>query len=232
MTHEQTKQARYVQLPELIEMFKNAPAFVSRKAFKAIPLSENGELMVEAQITEHMAAGLATIAQEVQQGEYSLIHTEHAHKALPYLHDDGSISPVDLLNNHIEVMDVCTRAFLEEEAILDGPIGDYNTNVYTDPLLQALVAAEDMNIPSFMDPYGVERVKEGQLLVRNAVLGVFPYQRPHHSLTQDATFLDNHLPVNADKRIITLEESHAHHVVMAAVATAARPASESGVFSA
>lgn len=218
MAQEQVTKARYVQLPELIELFKGAPAFVSKKAFKAIPLAENGELMVETQITEHMAAGLATIAQEVQAGEYALIHTDYADKALPYLKEDGTITPDDLLNNHIEVMDVCDGQLLQEDAILDGPLGAFDTNVYADPLLQALIALEDMNIPSFMDPYGVERIYKGQILVRNSVLGVFPYQRPHHSLTSDASFLDNHLPVDTENRkLITLEESASHMAVASAV---------------
>lgn len=232
MAQKQTKQARYVQLPELIELFKGAPTFISKKAFKAIPLAANGELMVETQITEHMAAGLATIAQEVEAGEYALIHTDYAHKALPYLRDDGSIAPDDLLNNHIEVMDVCSRAFLEEEAILDGPAGNFDTNVYTDPPMQVLVAPEDMNIPSFMDPYGVESIREGQLLVRNTVLGVFPYERPHHSLTMDATFLDNHLPVDGDNKLIDLDTSETHREIHVAVAAAREASPEAAIFSA
>ena len=221
MAEKVTKSARYVQLPELIEIFKRAPSFISNKAFKAIPLSKNGELMVETQITEHMAAGLATTALEVQEGQYALIHTDFAHKARPFIQDNGRIDPEDLLNNHIEVMDVCTEDFLNSEAIADGFVDDINTNFYMDPLLDVIVAREDMNIPSFMDPYGIEHIHQGQLLVRNKVLGVFPYERPHHSLTDDSTFLDHHLPVDGNNQLISLESSKAHQNIAHAVAASA-----------
>lgn len=206
-------QARYVQLPELIDMFKGAPSFISKKAFKAIPLSENGELMVEAQITEHMAAGLATAAQEVQEGQYALIHSDNAYKVLPYLTEKGAVSPDDLLNNYIEVMDVCNEDFLRNEAIIDGTLGAFDTNVYTDPPLDVVIVNEDMNIPSFMDPYGVELIYKGQLLVRNSVLGVFPYQRPHHSITHDITFIEHHIPLNEENQLVHIESSQRHQAI-------------------
>ena len=213
MTENTTQQPRYVQIPELIELFKNAPAFVASKAYKAIPLSENGELMVETQITEHMAAGLATIAQEVQAGEYALIQQDLTDKILPYLDDDGAISPLALLDNHIEVMDVSTKDNLLDTAIIDGELGTVEANIYPDVLLHAIIAPEDMNIPSFMDPLGVEKIHAGQLLVRSGVLGVYPYERPHHSLTADATFLETHLPVSGAGVITSLESSAPHQAL-------------------
>ena len=231
MSEQTTQQPRYVQQPELIELFKHAPAFVARKAFKAVPLSENGELMVETQITEHMAAGLATTAQEVQAGEYALIHQSLTDKIRPYLDAGGAISPLALLDNHIEVMDVCTKEDLMDIAITEGELGTIEANVYPDPVLRAIIAPEDMNIPSFVDPLGVESIRAGQLLVRGGVLGVYPYERPHHSLTSDAEFLETHLPVSGAGTLTTLEDSAPHQALASALAAslASKPAASSNI---
>ena len=187
---------RAFHLPELLELFKEAPTFVARKPQKAVRLSTAGELMVESDLAEHMAAGLAPATTWAEEGTFAVFDADQADKVTPLLNEDGSISPDDLLDNHIEVMDVLSEADLKETAITTGNIGDLDTDVYLDAPIKTTIAPEAMTIQAFGSKTGIEVIRKGQILMKSEVLGILPYERPHFSLTQDVDFISNHVAVD------------------------------------
>lgn len=214
-----TSTPRAFHLPELLELFAEAPTFVARKPQKAVRLSSNGELMVESDLAEHMAAGLAPATTWVEEGSFALFSADQADKVVPLLNDDGSIVPEALLDNHIEVMDVLSEADLNELAITTGELGDLSTDVYLDAPIKTTIAPEAMTIQAFSSETGIEIVQKGQILVKSEVLGILPYERPHHSLTQDVDFLNHHVAV-VGKKVTALALSSAHTAFAHALAAA------------
>lgn len=204
-----TTKPRAFHLPELLELFAQAPTFVARKPQKAVRLATAGELMVESDLAEHMAAGLAPATTWVEKGEYAVFDADQADKIVPLLNDDGSVAPDDLLDNHIEVMDVICEADLTELAITTGNVGDLKTEIYLDAPIKTTIAPEAMIIQAFGSETGIETIQKGQILVKSDVLGILPYERSFHSLTRDADFLSQHVAVSG-KGTVPLATSSAH----------------------
>ena len=210
---------RAYHLPELLKLFAEAPTFVARKPQKAVRLSTAGELMVESDLAEHMAAGLAPATTWAEEGTYAVFGSEQADKVVPLLNDDGSITPEALLDNHIEVMDVVSEADLTEMAITTGELGDLTTDVYLDAPIKTTIAPEAMTIQAFGSETGIEVIQKGQIILKSEVLGVLPYERPHFSLTQDIDFLNHHVAVEG-KAVTALAVSSAHTAFAQALSVA------------
>jgi len=200
---------RAFHLPELLELFAEAPTFVAKKPQKAVRLADAGELMVESDLAEHMAAGLAPATTWVEKGSYAVFNAAQAHKIMALLNDEGSVKPDDLLDNHVEVMDIISEADLNNLAVTTGDIGDPATELYLDAPIKTTIAPEQMTIQAFGSETGVEVIQKGQILIKSDVLGILPYERPFNSLTQDADFLNQHVAVKG-KSIVPLATSSAH----------------------
>ncbi len=205
-----------MHLPELLAMFESAPVFIARKPQKAVLLSEGGELMVESNLAECMAAGIAPLTHKAEKGEFVVFEASQADKVAALLDKNGCVTPSDLLDSHIEIMDVLSEEELTSNSILTGKLGSLDTQIFIDPLLAAIVAPEDIIIQAFANSSGIEKIRAGQIIVKNAILGVFPYERPHKSLTSDSTFLNYHLPV-IDGKISTIEASAPHKAFIKAL---------------